>query len=381
MVVLAHKTRLYPNNKQRTLLSKTCGCNRYAYNWMLNRANENHKAGIKYNKHALKREFNAFKLSLPFMEEVNAHAVSNGAIDKLDSAFQRFFSKLAKYPKFKSKKDRQSFMLTGSEIKYNREARRVHIPRIGWLKMAESIRFDYSKIYRITVSNRAGQWFVSFTLEVDDRRLCENQATAVGIDIGISKSATCSDGTVFDNPRISNTYAVRLRKLNKELSRRTKGGKNWWKTVRQLQRLHARVSDLRQDYIHKLTSSVVKKYGIICLEDLNVKGMVRHRKLARHILDVSFGEIRRQFEYKAGEVRYVSRFFPSSKRCSGCGQEQDLLLSDRRFVCVHCGLDIDRDLNASINIRTFAVSSTGSKKPTAKPALALSQDKAKQAHG
>jgi len=259
----------------------------------------------------------------------------------------------------------------------------VHIPRIGWLKMREAIRFEYTKIYRITVSNRAGRWYVSFSLEiVDDRKLCENQATAIGIDIGISKSATCSDGTIIENPRISNTYAVRLRKLNKELSRRTKGSKNWWKTVYKLQRLHARIADIRSDYIHKETSKIVGKYGIICLEDLNVKGMVRNHKLARHILDVSFGEIRRQFEYKVfNEVLYVPRFFPSSKKCSSCGIEQDLLLSNRRFICVQCGLDIDRDLNAAINIRTFAVSSTGSKKPTVKTALALSQDKVKQSLG
>jgi putative transposase len=340
---------------------------------MLNRAYENHKNGIKYNKLVLKKEFNAFKSSLPFMKEVNAHAVSNGAVDKLDNAFQRFFDKLAKYPKFKSKRNRQSFMLTGSEIKCDKDNRRVHVPRVGWLKMAESIRFDYSTIYRITVSNRAGRWFVSFTLEVDDRKLCENQATAIGIDIGISKSATCSDGTVIANPRISNTYAVRLRKLNKELSRRTKGGKNWWKTVYKLQRLHARIADIRDDYIHKMTSSIAGRYGIICLEDLNVRGMVRNHRLARHILDVSFGEIRRQFEYKAvNEVRYVSRFFPSSKKCSDCGREHDMPLDQRRFLCPHCGLDIDRDLNAAINIRTFAVSSTGSKKPAVKKSMAKS---------
>ena len=211
MAVLSHKIRLQVNNKQRTLLSKTCGCNRYAYNWMLNRANENHKEGIKYNKHALKKEFNTFKLSLPFMKEVNAHAVSNGAIDKLDSAFQRFFAKFARYLRFKSKKDKQSFMLTGSEIKYDKVSRRIHIPRIGWLKMREAIRFEYTKIYRITVSNRAGRWFVSFSLEIaDDRKLCENQATAIGIDFGISKSATCSDGTIIANPRISQRWRRNL---------------------------------------------------------------------------------------------------------------------------------------------------------------------------
>ena len=316
------------------------------------------------------------------MQEVNAHAVSNGVFDKLDNAFKNFFEKRAKYPRFKSKRDKQSFRLPGSEIKYDTQNKRVYICRIGWLKMRETIRFDYTKIYRITVSCRAGKWYVAFTLEVvDDRQLGENQAlTSVGIDLGINKSATCSDGTILDNPRIFNTYAVRLRKLNKELARRTKGGRNWWKTVFKLQKLHARIADLRQDYIHKFTTAINRKYGIVCLEDLNVKGMSRNHKLARHILDVSFGEIRRQFEYKALEVRYVPRFFPSSKRCSSCGREQEMPLSQRRYVC-DCGLDLDRDLNAAINIRTFAVSSTGSKKPAVKTAQVLSKGKTKQSHG
>ena len=375
----SHKIRLQVNDKQRTLLAKTCGCNRYAYNWMLNRSNENYKNGIKYNKNELKKEFNSFKKTLPFMSEVNAHAVSNGAIDKLDRAFQNFFEGRTRFPKFKSKKAVQSFMLTGSEIKV--QGSKIHIPRIGWLRMRELIRFDYSKIYRITVSNRAGRWYVSFSLEMaDDRKLCENQATAIGIDIGVSKSATCSDGTVFENPRISNTYAVRLRKLNKELSRRTKGSKNWWKTVRKLQRLHARIDDVRSDYIHKMTTAVSRQYGIICLEDLNVKGMVRNHRLARHILDVSFGEIRRQFEYKACEVRYVGRLFPSSKMCSCCGSIKDMPLSERTYVC-SCGLNFDRDLNAAVNIRNNAVSSTGCKKPVVKKPLAAPSGAVKVSHG
>ena len=350
---------------------------------MLNQANEQYKMGIKYNKYDLNKQFNAFKKSVSFIKEVNAHAVSNGAIDKLNRGFKNFFEGRAKYPKFKSKKQGiGSFSLPGSEIKYDAEKKRVYICRIGWLRLAEPVRFEYTKIYRITVSNRAGKWYVSFCLEVNDNRVCENQAETVGVDLGIEKSATCSDGTLIQNPRISNTYAVRLRKLNKELSRRMKGGKNWWKTKLNLQRLHAKIADVRLDHIHKFTSSVSRKYGIVCLEDLNVKGMVKNRRLARHILDVSFGEIKRQFEYKAvGEVRFVDRFFPSSKMCSDCGHKQEMPLSQRRFVCPQCGLDIDRDLNATINIRTFAVSSTGSKKPAVKTALAKSPDLVKQSHG
>jgi putative transposase len=223
---------------------------------------------------------------------------------------------------------------------------------------------------------------VSFSLEVPDTPgRCENQAASVGIDLGLKTLAVCSDGAVVPNPRISNCYALRLRKLNKELSRRRKGGMNWWKTVCKLRGLYKRIADVRSDYLHKFTTAVARKYGVVCLEDLNVSGMVKNHKLARSIQDVSFAEIRRQFEYKAREVRYVPRFFPSSKRCSDCGHEQKMPLSVRTYVCPTCGMIKDRDLNAAININIFAVGSTGSKKSAAKTALALSCDKVKQSHG
>jgi putative transposase len=161
-----------------------------------------------------------------------------------------------------------------------------------------------------------------------------------------------------------------LRRLNKELSRRTKDGKNWNKTVGKLRRLHERAFNTRQDYLHKFTSSVCRKYGTVCLEDLNVSGMVRNRKLSKHIQDASFSEIRRQFEYKAiNGVKLVDRFFPSSKTCSSCGHVQKTPLNVRTFICNSCGVIVDRDLNAAMNIRTFAVGHTGSKKSVVKKAL------------
>ena len=232
------------------------------------------------------------------------------------------------------------------------------------------------------VTNVAGQWYCSFCLEVEDDRVVENQGDKVGIDLGVKDMAVCSDGVVVPNPRISNAHQVRLRKLNKELSRRKKGGKNWWKTVFKLRLLHKKIADSRQDYIHKFTTDVCRKYGIVCLEDLNAAGMSKNRRLARHILDVSPGEIRRQFEYKAFETRYVDRFFPSSKRCHDCGFiHTELKLSDREWDCPQCGKRHDRDENASRNIRDFAVSSTGSKKSAVKKPLAKSSDGVKVSRG
>jgi len=357
-MIRAHKIRLEVNNRQSTMLYRTCGSNRYAYNWMLNRSKELYEQGEKFDRLKLKREFNAYKKELSWMKEVNAHAVSNDANERVASSFTKFFKKQNMFPRFHSKKlGVGTFSLPGSEIKY--EDQKVYICKLGWLRLREAIRFNYTKIYRITVSNKAGKWYISFTLEIDDNRVCENQTSSVGIDLGIEKCITCSDGTVIDNPRILKHYSNRLRKLNKQLSRRSKGSKNWWKSVYALRRCYERVSDIRKDFIHKFTTAIAQKHGIVCLEDLHVKGMVKNHRLAKHILDVAFGEIERQFMYKALEVRYVGRFYPSSKTCSSCGNiKDDLKLSDRTYECSVCGVTIDRDLNASINIRNNAVSST-----------------------
>jgi len=329
---------------------------------------EKYEQGEKPNKYTVKKAFNAVKKILfPFVQEVNAHAVANDASDRLGVAYKNFFSGRSKFPKFHSKKQGVgSFSLTGSEIKYDHEKQKVFIPRLGWLMLAEKIRFEYSKIYNITVSCKAGRWFVSFCLEVEPVALNENQVdNAVGIDLGISALATLSDGTVIPNLRLSNKYSDKLRMLNKQLSRRTKGGKNWWKTVFKIRQLFYKIDCIKQDYIHKFTTNVSRQFSTVALEDLNVKGMVRNRKLARHISDCSFAEIRRQFEYKANNVVIVDRFFPSSKTCSHCGFIQNMPLSKRTFECESCGVSMDRDFNAAVNLYNFAVSSTGSKKPVA----------------
>lgn len=331
---------------------------------MLNRAEELKKEGVSFNKFNIAKDFRTSKRTeFPFLKEVNAHAVCNSARDKLANAFKGFFEKRCGFPKKKSKRQcKDSFSLDGSEIKY--ENKKVYIPRIGWIRLSELVRFNYSKIIRITVSQKADRWFCSFTLEVEDNRNTETQGKFVGIDLGVKELATLSNGIVIPNLRITKQYEKRLRVLNKQLSRRTKGSKNWWKTCYKLRRLHVKIANVRLDYIHKFTTDICKRYGTVCLEDLNVKGMVKNHKLAKHISDCSFSEIRRQFEYKAWEVKLVGTFFPSSKTCSRCGfVKESLTLNERTFVCENCGFTIDRDLNASINIEKFAVSSTGIKKP------------------
>jgi putative transposase len=368
---------------------------------MLNKAITDYKEhGIRFNKIRIRNEFNAYKKTVekenPWLVRVNAHAVSNDSMDRIGKAFDNFFKKNAKFPKYRKKKSSVcSFSLPGSEIEYDHENKKVLIRKIGWLKLAESVRFEYTRLYRITVKNRAGKWFVSFTLEIDNR-VCENQTKLIAIDLGVSKAATCSDGYVLENLRILAAHAARLRKLNKELSRRKLGSKNWWKTVYQMRKCYEKITNIRDNYIHHFTTKITRKYGIVCLEDLNVKGMVKNHKLAKHILDVSFGEIRRQFNYKALEVRYVDRFFPSSKKCCCCGSIKDMPLNERMYICPVCGIEVERDMSAALTIRNECASNgkasaayrsqslwtAQQNKPIAKSALAPdTTSEVKQTHG
>jgi putative transposase len=349
----AHKIELRLNNKERTLLNKHFGSARLAWNACVAEWDRAYKSGEHPSWVSIQRWWNANKYTkYPFIKELNAHATSCMVTRKLGTAFKAFFTGKAKHPKFHAKKaGRDSFSLIGAEIKYAAGEKRVYLTKIGWLRMTEAVRFEYSKIYNVTVSKRADRYFVSFSLEVEDRRSVENQDAVVGIDLGVKETATCSDGMVIENPRISNRFAAQVRRYNKRLARRKEGSKRWRRTVYDLRRLYYRIACIRNDYIHKFTSAVSKKYGIVALEDLNVKGMTKNHKLARSILDVSFFEIRRQFSYKARELRLVGRYEPSSKTCSSCGHVKgDLTLADRIYACGECGLEIDRDLNAAINI-------------------------------
>ncbi|GHU47146.1 hypothetical protein FACS1894200_02050 [Spirochaetia bacterium] len=241
--------------------------------------------------------------------------------------------------------------------------------------MFESIRFEYTKLYNVTISRNAGQWFISYCFEVVEKeRVRENQTGIVGIDLGVKDMAVLSDGCVYENPHIEQRFRKKVRQCQKALARKKKGSKNWHKAKRKLQRLYQRIANVRRDYIHKFTTAVSQKYETVCLEDLNVSGMVRNHKLAKALQDVSFYEIRRQFEYKAGEVRYVPPFFASSKTCSHCGHIQEMPLEKRVYRCESCGAEINRDLNAAINIVRSARPKTAvGGKPVDMQALAMGQ--------
>ena len=374
--VRGYKTELDPNNAQRTLLLKHAGTARFAYNWGLARKQAAYTAGEKVPSAIdLHRELNALKnTEFPWMYEVSKCAPQE-ALRDLDRAYANFFRKAkAKkvgqykgklgFPKFKKKsKAIGSFRLTGS-IKVAEKT--VQLPRLGIIRLKEDGYFPASaKILSATVSEHAGRWYVSILVEEDDAEPLTTTGDPIGVDLGIKILATCSDGTTFENPRALKQAQKKLRRLERQKSRRKKGGKNRIKTCRTLAKQHARIVHIRQDSAHKLTSHLCKNHAVIAIEDLCVSGMLKNHTLAQAIADSNFGEIRRQLAYKAEQhsvqLVMVNRYYPSSKTCSSCGWiDQDLTLADRVFVCPECGLCLDRDLNAALNLRNQALCTASS---------------------
>lgn len=344
----SHKIRLSPNNKQSTYFAKACGISRLAFNWGLAEWKTQYESGEKPTSYGLKKKFNSIKKEqYPFVSEVTKCSPERAFTD-LDSSFKRFFKKQSKYPKFKKKGVHDSFYI--SSDKFTVDGDRVRIPKLGWVKMTEHLRYS-GKIISATISRKADWWFISITVKIDETESKgENQAfNPVGIDFGVSKFATLSDGKVFENPRVTKKFSQRLKLLNRSLSRKVKGSSNWKKAKLRLQRLHIHIGDYRLDAVHKFSRIVADTYSDVCLEDLNVSGMVRNHKLAKAIQDVSFYEAKRQLAYKCNAVHEIDRWFPSTKMCGECGSVNDMSLSDRVLKC-DCGFEIDRDLNAAQNI-------------------------------
>ena len=353
----AHKVALDPTAEQRRQFVRAAGCARFAWNWALAEWKRQYKAGAKPTAKALKKQFNAVKRDLfPWLYESPKDA-NLQPFAALHEAFQRFFKKLSKHPTFKKKgRCRDSFYVSNDKLRL--DGKRVRLPRIGWTKMREALRFD-GKVLGATVTRTADRWFLSVQVETElSPSRSETQANVVGVDLGIKQLATLSDGRAFDNPKPLRTALRKLRRMNRRLHRKAKGSANRGKAAARVARLHARIANVRQDTLHKLTAALARDYGHVVIEDLNVKGMLRNRKLARAIADVGLHELRRQLAYKAEvektAVTVADRWYPSSKTCSGCGAAKTTLsLSVREYACPACGLVKDRDWNAACNLERY----------------------------
>ena len=262
------------------------------------------------------------------------------------------------FPRFKSKNTVMRFAYsTNFTAPKVSDPYGLKLPRIGRVHCMENVYklVNGAHLIRISVSRRAGRWYASLTVERESTAKPSPKGGAVGIDLGVKNLATLSDGTVIANPRALGARLKALRKAQQALSRRVKGSARREKARERVAGLHERVADVRADAINKATTKVARNYSTVCIEDLNVAGMVKNRHLARSVSDAALGEFRRQLEYKTARtgavLRVVDRWFPSSKTCSDCGVvKAKLSLSERTFNCDACGLSLDRDLNAAINI-------------------------------
>jgi len=365
MILKAYKTELDPNNEQRTFLMRCAGTARFIYNWGLADRQERFKAGIKTSQYDQRQRFNALKREqCPWIVDL-PYAIIEKAFADLDAAFQHFFRRVKDgetpgYPKFKSRKRSPlHFSLRNTKI----ETDQVRLTGIGWVRLKEGGYLPTEGPYGTyaTISERAGHWFISVLVEEEIEVQPNMDGDILGVDLGIKSLAVCSDGTVFENPKALYQAERKLERLQRELSRRTRGRQNWNKTKRQIQRRHYRIANIRKHALHQVSHYVTAKAKprVIVIEDLNVSGMTQNHHLARAVSDSGISELRRQIEYKARwygtQVMIADRWFPSSRMCSECGATNKLLtLSDRTFICPACGCIIDRDLNAALNLAALA---------------------------
>ena len=368
---------LDPTPAQERLLLSHAGAARFAYNAGLAhvRAAIEAKEKPEWSLYGLRRWWNANKDTLavnadgtPWWRENSKEAYSSG-LESLANALSNW-SKSRKgerkgrrvgFPTFKAK-DRQRprfAYTTGSFGLIEGDLKALRLPRIGRVHCMENVtgRVRGAKVVRMTVLRRAGRWYASLTVERDAPTVKQaSKAGAVGIDLGVKNLATLSDGTVIDNPRCLAASERRLKRAHKALSRKTRGSKRRLKARNKVARIHARIASRRRDLLDKLTTWLAGTYSDISIEDLNVAGMVRNHRLAKAVNDASFAELRRQLEYKTARtgarLHVVDRWYPSSKMCSRCGRvKAKLSLTERTYRCEHCGVTMDRDLNAAINIK------------------------------
>ena len=373
-VIRGYKTELDSTNEQRIAFMKHCGAARFTYNWGLARSKEVYKTtGKRPSIETLHKELVALKQSdFPWMYEVSKCAIQE-ALRDLNNAYKNFFRKVALkkqglwkgkcgFPKFKKRsKEIGSFRLYGH---INVFENAVQLPRIGEVKLKERGYIPtQGKILNATVSEKAGRWYISVQMEVEQEPYQNTSMTAIGVDLGIKNLATLSDGKTFANPRALKHSLKKLSRLERQKSRHQKGSQNRKKTRRKIAKVYAHIANIRKDAAHKLTTYMTKNHALVAIEDLHVNGMLKNHKLAQAVSDSNFGEIRQQLEYKSNlygtHLVVIDRFYPSSKTCSCCGwiaTEQSL--ADRVFVCHDCGYVADRDYNAAKNIVAVGLTDT-----------------------
>ncbi|MHA2379062.1 MAG: RNA-guided endonuclease InsQ/TnpB family protein [Candidatus Thorarchaeota archaeon] len=370
LVHKAYRYELDPNNHQRTSLLQHAGVARFAYNWGLEQRiklyRENQGANQFTNAMKQHKLLNTLKKTqFPWMYQCSKCAPQE-ALRDLEIAFRNFIRGLKTgqkvgFPRFKRRSVRDSFRLTGV---IRVKGRKIQLPRLGEIRIKERRKSYYKgRILSVTIKRRADRWFVSITVaeEIPEPDLVEG--AAVGVDLGVKTLATLSDSTTFSNHQALGIHLRKLRRLSKSLSRKKRGSRNREKAKLRLAKMYLKIFNIRQDTLHKVTTYLAKNHSKIVIENLGVSGMLKNRRLARAIADVGMYEFRRQLEYKCAwygsQLIIAPRTFPSSKRCSNCGhKKKELSLSDREYHCELCGITIDRDLNAALNLVAVSLPET-----------------------
>lgn len=356
----AFKYELFPNNTQKSQLNGAMGSCRFVYNLALETKNAAYQAGKSYSCFDLIKQLPDLKKANAWLIETPANSLQQ-AISNLDNAFTNFFKGRASFPKFKKKSGRQSFRIP-TAVKVDFENWKVTLPKYGKVSLNVSRAFS-GTVKQATVSKTpTNRYFISILVEtcISKKSLKPIQEnTAVGIDLGIKHFAILSDGRKIENPRNLIKAQRKLRIAQRSLSRKKKGSNRRNKQKLVVARINERVANQRKDFQHKLSTEIVNQYDTICIENLNVAGMIKNRKLAKHIADASWGSFETMLKYKADwegkNVLQIGRFEPSSKMCS-CGViNNELTLSDREWTCGVCNTTHDRDILAATNIKRFGL--------------------------
>jgi putative transposase len=379
-MIVATKVKLYPNQAQKVLLEKHFGSNRFVYNYFLAKRDEyyiKHKNAKKLSLSYLDTQQMLIKLKqeYPWLYEVNSQSLQM-SLRFLDNAFKNFFHKNTEHPKFRKKGKHDYFAVPQHvKIKYNR----IYFPKFSediYFKGSENKLKEIKSINQIVIKKEAGYYFCSIQYEVESKAPKQKLMTenSVGIDLGIEKFATLSSGLSIENPRFLFKLEKRIKRLQKQLSKKIKGSNNRLKTILKLQKVYMKLRNKRKDFQDKVSTAIAKQYDTIIIESLNIQRMQQSHiaHIAKEITDTSFYAFKERLKWKAEKygknVIEIGKFEPSSKLCSRCGNiKHNLRLSDRIYCCNVCGLVIDRDYNAAKNIRKIGLIKVGLVQPESTP--------------